>query len=223
MPKRDTDAGEKRPSEIRKALSHLIVLGHPGPQSFNAAIARQYEETVRANHQDVILRDLYALGFDPLLREPERTASAADGVAADVRAELDLVEQCDVLTFVFPLWFGMPPAIIKGYIDRVLGAGFRMVDVEKAQNGVFRGKHLAVMTTSASTLPWLEKHLMWISLHQAFDQYMETILGFSRSGHYHADSIVDDLSPASAKRILHEVSEFTRRICAENAMSHQQN
>lgn len=223
MPQRNADASAKHPLKIRTVLSHLIVLGHPGPKSFNAAIAHQYEETVRTNHQDVILRDLYALGFDPLLKEPERTASAADGVATDVRVELDLIDRCDVLIFVFPLWFGMPPAIIKGYIDRVLGAGFRMGDATKAQEGVFRGKHLAVLTTSGSTLPWLEEHGIWISLREAFDQYMETVFGFSRSGHYHAGSIIDDLSPESAQQILDEVSEFTRRICTENARLHRQN
>ena len=222
MPQRDADAGARRPTKIRKVLSHLIVLGHPSPKSFNAAIAHQYEETVRANHQDVVFRDLYALGFDPLLKEPERTASASDEVAADVRIELDLIERCDVLTFVFPLWFGMPPAIIKGYVDRVLGAGFRTDDLGKEQDGVYRGKHLAVLTTSASTLPWLEEHGMWISLRQSFDQYMGTVFGFSRSGHYHADSIVDDLSSTAAKRILYEVNEFTRNICAVNAMLHRQ-
>ena len=217
MPNRDDDASAERPSKIQKAVSHLVVLGHPGPNSFNASIAQQYAKTVQANHQEVILRDLYALGFDPLLKEPERTASTTDTVAADVRTELDLINRCDVLTFIFPLWFGMPPAIIKGYVDRVLGAGFKSDGIGKAQEGAFQGKHLAVLTTSASTLPWLEAHGMWISLRQSFDHYMSTVFGFSASGHYHAASIVDKLSPASAKTVLYEVDEFTRTLCAKTA------
>ena len=223
MPTRDEHASAERPSKTQKAVSHLIVLGHPGPKSFNAAIARQYKETAQANHQDVIVRDLYALGFDPLLKEAERTASTTDAVAADVRIELDLIDRCDVLTFVFPLWFGMPPAIIKGYVDRVLGAGFKTDGIGKTEEGAFHGKHLAVLTTSASTLPWLEAHGMWISLRQSFDHYMGTVFGFSASGHYHAGSVVDDLSPLSAKQILFEVDEFTRDICAKIAMLHRQN
>ena len=223
MPERGDNASAERPSKAQKVVSHLIVLGHPSPDSFNAAIAHQYEETVRANHQDVILRDLYALGFDPLLKGPERTANTTDTVAADVRIELDLIEQCDVLTFVFPLWFGMPPAIIKGYVDRVLGAGFKSNEIGKAEDGVFQGKQLAVLTTSASTLPWLEAHGMWISLRQSFDHYMGTVFGFSASGHYHAGSIIDNLSPLCAQQILHEVSEFTRGVCATTANLHRQN
>ena len=222
MSKNDKNASADRPSKDQKAVSHLVVLGHPGPNSFNAAIARQYVETVLTNHQNVILRDLYALGFDPLLKEPERTATTTDAVAADVRIELDLIEQCNVLTFVFPLWFGMPPAVIKGYVDRVLGAGFKSDGIGSAKDGAFQGKRLAVLTTSASTLPWLEAHGMWISLRQSFDHYMGTVFGFSASGHYHAASIVDDLSPAAAQQVLYEVNEFTRDICAKSAMLHRQ-
>ena len=223
MPNRDDDASAERPSKIQKAVSHLVVLGHPGPNSFNASVAQQYAKTVEANHQEVILRDLYALGFDPLLKEPERTASTTDTVAADVRTELDLINRCDVLTFIFPLWFGMPPAIIKGYVDRVLGAGFKSEGIGKPREGAFQGKHLAVLTTSASTLPWLEAHGMWISLRQSFDHYMGTVFGFSASGHYHAASIVDNLSPASAKTVLYEVNEFTRTLCAKTAASCRSN
>lgn len=223
MPKRDDGGSTDGRSKIQKPVSHLVVLGHPGESSFNAAIAHQYNQTVQANYQEVVLRDLYALGFNPLLDETERTANSTDAVAADVRIELDLIEQCDVLTFVFPLWFGMPPAIIKGYVDRVLGAGFKSNEIGKAEDGAFQGKQLAVLTTSASTLPWLEAHGMWISLRQSFDHYMGTIFGFSASGHYHAGSIVDNLSPLSAQQILHEVSEFARDVCAKTAMLHRQN
>jgi len=204
----------------RKVPSHLVVLGHPSPSSFNAAIANRYAEAVRATHQDAVLRDLYALGFDPLLKEAERTSNGADGVSSDVQGELAFLKQCDVLTFIYPLWFGMPPAIIKGYIDRILGAGFRLDDIGQAREGVLRGKRLAVITTSASRLPWLEEHGMWISLRQSFDEYLKTVFGFLRSDHYHADSIVDDLSPASANSILFEVEEFARSICAQVTMSH---
>ena len=213
MPQGADMTGAERPHKSQKVLSHLIVLGHPNPHSLNAAIAQQYEETVRANYQEAVVRDLYALGFDPLLKEPERTASETERVADDVRVELDLIERCDMLSFVFPLWFGMPPAMIKGYVDRVLGAGFRTNDVEKARRGVFQGKRLAVLTTSASTLPWLEEHGMWVSLRQSFDRYLATLFGFAPSGHYHADAIVDDLSPSLAKTLLEEVDGFTRSIC----------
>jgi len=201
----------------RTPPSHLVVLGHPSPGSFNAAIAARYVETIRGIHQDAVLRDLYALEFDPLLKDAERTSNGTASESGDVQAELELLRQCDVLTFVYPLWFGMPPAIIKGYIDRVLGAGFRVDDLDQSASGVLRGKRLAVITTSGSRLTWLEEHGMWVSLRQSFDEYLKTVFGFSRCDHYHADSIVDDLGASDAERILFEVGEFARGVCASAA------
>jgi NAD(P)H dehydrogenase (quinone) len=205
----------------RKVPSHLVVLGHPGSNSFNAAVAGRYVEAVRATHQDAVLRDLYAIEFDPLLKENERTSNGADGASSDVRTELNLLQQCDVLTFVYPLWFGMPPAIITGYIDRVLGAGFRVDDLNRSPEGMLRGKRLAVITTSGSKLTWLEEHGMWVSLRQSFDEYLKTVFGFARCDHYHADSIVDDLTSADAERILFEVEEFARKVSASAAALQQ--
>lgn len=196
---------------------HLVVLGHPGSNSFNAAIAGRYVDAVRATHQDAVLRDLYALGFDPLLTETERTANGVAGASSDIQAEINVLEQCDILTFVYPLWFGMPPAIITGYIDRVLGAGFRVDDLNRSPEGMLRGKRLAVITTSGSKLTWLEEHGIWVSLRQSFDEYLKTVFGFARCDHYHADSVVNDLSSADAERILFEVGEFARRVSASAA------
>lgn len=204
---------------VRKAPSHLVVLGHPSPASFNAAIANRYVETVQGVHQEAVLRDLYALGFDPLLKEAERASDGVDPAAADIQAELDLLQQCDTLAFVYPLWFGMPPAIIKGYVDRVLGAGFRVDDLKRSPQGLLRGKGLAVITTSGSRRTWMEEHGMWISLRQSFDEYLKTLFGFARCDHYHADSIGDDLGARDGEQILFEVGEFVRRVCAATASS----
>jgi NAD(P)H dehydrogenase (quinone) len=195
----------------------LIVLGHPSGDSFNAAIAGRFADTVRESHHDAVVRDLYAIGFDPLLKESERLADGTGSASADVQAELDLLQQCDVLVFVYPLWFGMPPAMIKGYIDRVLGAGFRVDSLKQGSQGLLRGKRLAVLTTSGSKLTWLEEHGMWVSLRQSFDEYLRTVFGFARCDHYHADSIADHLGAADAERILFEVGEFARRVGAQAA------
>lgn len=199
---------------VRTLPSHLVVLGHPSPGSFNAALAAAYVEKARSLHHSAELRDLYALSFDPLLKESERMADGAASASSDIEAEIRLLKQCDVLTFVYPLWFGMPPAIIKGYIDRVLGMGFRVDDLKKSGESVLRGKRLAVITTSGSKRTWLEEHGMWVSLRQSFDEYLKTVFGFTACDHYHAGSIGDDLSPTEAKQVLFEVGEFARSVCA---------
>jgi NAD(P)H dehydrogenase (quinone) len=190
------------------------VLGHPSTDSFNAALAEAYMATVRSNGQHATLRDLYALDFDPLLKESERTASDPTAVPDDARHELDLATQSDVILFVYPLWFGAPPAIVKGYLDRVFGAATRYVDFYSPGKSPFAGKRLAVISTSGASLPWLEGQGIWISLRQSFDQYLKVVAGFSQCDHYHADGIVDGLGPAHAARVICEVTEFANRMCA---------
>lgn len=207
-----------RPSHSR-SVSHLIILEHPATESFNAAIAKRYAETVHSNHQDTVLSDLYAPGFDPLLKESERFTREDQPFSPDVETELDLIRKCDIVTFIYPLWFGTPPAIIKGYVDRVFGAGFRLTDLATQKNDLFGEKQLAVVTTSASTLPWLEAQGMWLSLRQSFEQYLKAVFSFAKNYHFHADLIVDNLDQADADRILHEVYAFARTICADGAMS----
>jgi hypothetical protein len=100
----------------RASVQHFLILGHPDPRSFNHAIAARYAEIVQTNYQSVVVRDLYAIGFDPLLKDIERPQCRPGFYSHDVMIEIDLIERSDV-TFVYPLWFGTPPAIIKGYID----------------------------------------------------------------------------------------------------------
>lgn len=205
-----------------RPISHLVILGHPSPDSLNAAIAERYVEAVQANHQEAILRDLYALDFDPRLRESERFPGGGEALELDARVELELLQQCDVVVFVYPLWFGMPPAIIKGYIDRIFGAGFRLESLKRPEEKLMSGKHLAVLSTSASTRPWLEAQGMWVSLRQSFETYLRTVFGFSKDHHYHAGSVGDELTTAEAERIFFEVGEFARNVCANVAIELRQ-
>jgi NAD(P)H dehydrogenase (quinone) len=199
------------------APSHLVILGHPSPDSFNAAVANAYVDAVRARHQDAVLRDLYSLNFNPLMTEDERTASDPDELPEDARHELELAIEADVIVFVYPLWFGAPPAIVKGYLDRVFGAASREREFYSPGRGPLAGKRLAVLSTSGASLPWLEGQGIWISLRQSFDQYLKVVIGFSRTDHYHADGIVDDLSTSHAARVFFEVGQFADKMCATPA------
>ncbi|HEX2625242.1 MAG TPA: NAD(P)H-dependent oxidoreductase [Sphingomicrobium sp.] len=199
-------------------VNHLVIVGHPSPVSFNAAIAKRFAEVARKQHHGVEVRDLYALGFDPCLPEVERLPAKDASPPPAIQDELDRIERADVIVFVYPLWFGTPPAIIKGYLDRVFGAAFRLDDLAAGGTGHFKGKRLVVLSTSAATLPWLDSQGVWMSLRQSFEAYLETVFGFSSSDHYHASSIVDGMHDDDVARVLMEVEEFTRRVCANAAM-----
>lgn len=198
-----------------KDIRHLVVLGHPAEQSFNRSVAEAYCHTVEECGQTAILRDLYAMGFDPLLKADERPGLPGFAPSPDVRQELDLIRDCAVITLIYPLWFGMPPAIIKGYLDRVLGAGVLASELKEGSPHHFlHGKRLAIFSSSGSTRPWLEEKGQWRSLRQAFELYLGEIFSLKGDDHLHFDAIVSNSPEQYIHENLEMLHERARTICA---------
>lgn len=198
------------PADIR----HVVVLGHPAGRSFNRAVAEAYVEAVRECGQEAVLRDLYAIGFDPVLKAEERPGPACV-IAPEIEAELEIIRESQVVALVYPLWFGMPPAIIKGYIDRVLGSGFAARQIKSGEaHRLLAGKRLTSLSSSSTSLPWLGEHGQWMSLRQGIDDYLTTIFSMRDAGHVHFDEIVDHLAPHWVDENLERVREHARGICA---------
>lgn len=196
-------------------IRHLIVLGHPGPDGFNHAVAAAYGDVVRGCGQEPVLRDLYSLDFDPRLTAAERSAAGQGAPGEDVRIELDLIRDCEVIALVYPIWFGMPPAIIKGYVDRVFGAGFAAANLKTgAPSALLHGKRLMIFSSSATTRPWLEEQGQWQGLRQTFDLYLQTVFGFREVRHVHFDAVVEGGKPHYVDECLTYVEDAARELCA---------
>lgn len=99
----------------------LIILAHPDEHSLNHAIARQAEAAALANGHEVVFHDLHKEGFDPILPGPEISRNAPlPEVIASHCAE---AASADGIIIVHPNWWGMPPALLTGWVDRVLRPG----------------------------------------------------------------------------------------------------
>jgi len=99
----------------------LVILAHPNIGSFNHAIAKTCVETLKTNGHEVIYHDLYEEGFNPVLQHEEIPKNAElDPVIKKYCTELARVEG---IIIVHPNWWGQPPAILKGWIDRVFRPG----------------------------------------------------------------------------------------------------
>ena len=98
-------------------MKHLIVYCHPNPESFNHAILTTLSKALREAGHELRVRDLYALGFDPVLTGSELASVQKGEIPDDVRAEQEHVSWAEVITFVFPLWWAGMPAMLKGYLE----------------------------------------------------------------------------------------------------------
>lgn len=118
--------------------SALWVLAHPRQESLNGHLYRSGLETL-ARDREVMTSDLYAQGFDPVLgardlggladqpgnlAELAGRAYARGQAPADVQAEHEKLARAELLVIQFPLWWYGPPAILKGWLDRVLTDSF---------------------------------------------------------------------------------------------------
>jgi NAD(P)H dehydrogenase (quinone) len=195
--------------------NHLVICANPSPGSFDHAIVAAYVETVNQCHQQVVVRDLYALGFDPVLKSAERPLQGDWSPAPDVAEELDHLARCDILVLVYPIWFALPPAILVGYVDRVLGAGYSFRDLhDQVGQPALRGKPLLSFSTSGTSQSWLNEQGQVLSLREIFDVYLWRGFGMKQSEHVMIDSIVPNVSQAYAAEQLERVRATAVRACS---------
>ena len=124
----------------------LVVIGHQHVGSFCHAIVQTAMEELKAAGHEVIYHDLYEEGFDPILPHEELPKDAA--VDEVVQRHCDEVASADGYLVVHPNWWAMPPAILKGWLDRVLRQGVAYEFTEKGVNGFLKGRTALVFTTS---------------------------------------------------------------------------
>lgn len=193
---------------------HVVVLCHPDPHSFNAAVADKYCAEVTARGQDVVLRDLYRMKFDPVLQGNEQPGSSRYFQSPHVAHELDVIADAAFLVFVYPIWFGSPPAMLKGYVDRVLGADVTVRAIQ-AEGGPSRlaGTHLLSLTSSGASQIWLDEQGEWKSLLQLFDHYLTRAFAMASSEHVHFSSIVDGLSDRFFLQYMEQVRAAAAKAC----------
>jgi len=99
----------------------LVILGHPQKDSFNHAITETAVETLINNGHEVIVHDLYDEGFDPILPYEEIPNGAE--VDPAVKQHCQEISEAEGILIVHPNWWGQPPAILKGWVDRVIRPG----------------------------------------------------------------------------------------------------
>lgn len=193
---------------------HAVILAHPDEESFNAAVAKAWCEAAGASGHDTVLRDLYRLGFNPVLKPSEQPRPDRYAMSNDVAAELAAIENADVFVLVYPVWFGGPPAILKGYIDRVLGAGFDYGSIrERAHHRFMGGKQLVSISTSGNSLQWLDEQGALISHRTVFGDYLAKAFSMARAEHLHLANIVDNMTERHVQEELYRVTELARAVC----------
>ena len=128
-----------------------LILAHPNPGSFNHAIAETARAVLAHNGHAVFFHDLYAERFDPILPGPEIPKSAA--VPREIADHCAQIAAADGIVIVHPNWWGQPPAILKGWVDRVIrpGVAYEFLEGDGGEGipvGLLKAETAVVFNTS---------------------------------------------------------------------------
>ena len=132
-------------------MNILVLLAHPDPASFNHAIADAVCSRIKENGHRLIFHDLYRERFDPVLSVAEIPAEAElpPGIDAHCRE----LARADGIVIIHPNWWGQPPAVLKGWVDRVFrpGVAYRFLEGDAGAGipvGLLKARSAMVFNTA---------------------------------------------------------------------------
>jgi NAD(P)H dehydrogenase (quinone) len=148
-------------------MHSLIVHAHPEKASFNRALTDVAAAAIRSAGHSVEVSDLFQEGFNPVAgrhdflsaANPDRfhyqseqdLAARTGSFAPEIQREQSRLRAADLLILQFPLWWGAPPAILKGWFERVLAYGFAYVDGRRFDTGLLKGRRALMGVTTGGT------------------------------------------------------------------------
>ena len=193
----------------------LVVYCHPRPESFTAAVRDVVLEKLNTAGAEVRLIDLYDRNFDPILcadqhcnyedLESDRSAIAPD--IADVA-------WCDTLIFVYPTWWYGMPAMLKGWLDRVLLPGVAFTMPSKDGEGIGRGlthiTQLGVFTTCGAS--WWITRIIGAPGKRTLLRGVRFLCAKTCRTTFAAHYLMDSSTPESRARHLEKVAKRVNRM-----------
>ena len=191
-------------------MRFLVIYAHPVEDSFQSAIHRCVSKALAEAGHEVDDCDLYAEGFQPVLTRAER--KAYHDVSADrafAAKDIERLLACQGLVFVFPTWWYGMPAILKGYVDRVLlpGVAFEVV-AGRTRPLLQHITRFGVVTTYGS--PWWLNKLMGDPSRRVFMRGIRYLFARKVRMRWLAQHGMDCADAATRERFLRKVETRMR-------------
>jgi NAD(P)H dehydrogenase (quinone) len=190
----------------------MVIFAHPLEDSFSATLHRTVVSTLRACEHLVDDCDLYAEGFDPVLgAEEHRGYYDETRNRTPVEAYVERLIATEALVLCYPVWSSGPPAILKGFFDRVLlpGVSFTLED-GKVRPALTHIRHLAAVVTYGGP-----RHLaLWMGdpSRRILTRYLYWLAGKRATCSYLALYNTNVVTQAGRKRFIDRVDERMRRF-----------
>jgi putative NADPH-quinone reductase len=183
-----------------------VILAHPDDRSFNHAIARTVVDQLIRNGHNVFLHDLYKEGFDPTLPAQEIPEDAS--LPAIITKHCKEIAETEGIVIIHPNWWGQPPAILKGWVDRVIrpNIAYEFLEGDSGEgvpNGLLKAMTAVIFNTS-NTEAEREKRVFGDPLETIWKNCVFGLCGVKRF-HRQMFSVVVTSSDIQREKWLNEV------------------
>ncbi|MEO8534246.1 MAG: NAD(P)H-dependent oxidoreductase [Flavobacterium sp.] len=168
-------------------MKNLVVYAHPNSGSLNHFFKQTIVESLQESNQEVEVRDLYQINFDPVLSLSDMNGQRIGKVADEVKTEQDFISWADRIIFVYPIWWTGMPAIMKGYIDRVFSYGFAYRYDQGIQKGLLTGKKTIIVNSHGKSNAEYEATGMDKALALTSDAGIFNYCGLEIQKHFYFD------------------------------------
>jgi NAD(P)H dehydrogenase (quinone) len=192
----------------------LVVCAHPQPGSYTHAVAAAAIRGFEGAGHHVTLLDLYASGFVPAMSAAERAAYHGERPLIDPQTveSAALVQRVDALVFVYPTWWSGPPAILKGWLERVMvpGVAFRFDARGRVRPALTNVRRIVGISTYGS--PWTSVKLLQDGGRRMLTRALRLNCGLRTPttwlGLYSIDTLGDTERAAFLDRVEHSMAHL---------------
>lgn len=158
-------------------MNIYLLLAHPDKQSFNSRLADAYEQQALSKGHEVRRQNLGDLHFQPVLHKGYKEIQAWE---PDLEQAWQNISWCQEWVIIYPVWWGSVPALLKGFLDRVLlpGLAFHYHEKDPFWDKLLKGRSARLIATSDAPASWLWWQYRNSDLHMLKDAVLK-FCGFS--------------------------------------------
>lgn len=166
-------------------MNIVLINANPNPHSLTHSFTDHIKMRAEEKGHKVVIRDLYEMKFDAILGRQDYNQFLDGVIPSDIRKEHEIITDSEMMIFLYPIWWAGPPAIMKGYIDRVILKNFAY---DKHPDGTFTKrltdkKALIINTMGAPEEAYIENGFI-NAMTKVMDNGVLDFVGLQNMGHH---------------------------------------
>lgn len=194
---------------------HLIIKAIHRDESFLSRAVNRLIGSLKKNKQNIEIRDLYELKFNPVLTSSDFDAVKENNTPVDILTEQEFITDADYIWVVFPIWWTSMPAILKGYIDRVFLSGFAYRMEKVYPKGLLTDKQVIIINSMGMSHEDYNKGGIFNALELTIDKGIFEFSGMNVLVHKYFSSIMS-ANQEEREKYYQEIELLVNKILKTN-------